>query len=88
MLHLTSDSAADIYLGSDCQDNLETFQPLWRDQYYLIIPKSHALGFKTNVTLEQLYGVAMIERRQCKKTSLLMDYIRELQVERVAADRL
>jgi hypothetical protein len=46
---------------------------------------SHALGFKTNVTLEQLYGVAMIERRLCKKSSLLMDYMRELQIERVAS---
>ncbi len=94
LLHLTSDSTADIYLGSDCQDinlgndnknSVTTFRPLWRDQYYLIIPNNHALAFKTHVTLEQLHGVAMIERRQCKKMSLLMDYMRELQVERVAS---
>lgn len=85
MLHLTNDNAADIYLGSDCQDNLATFQPLWQDQYYLIIPNSHVLGFKTHVTLEQLQGVAMIERRQCKKSNLLMAYIRELQIERIAS---
>ena len=85
MFHFTNDSAADIYLGSDCQDNLTTFRPLWRDKYYLIIPNSHALGFKTHVTLDQLHGVAMIERRQCKKMSLLMDYLRELQIELVAS---
>lgn len=103
LLHLTSDSTADIYLGSDCQDinlgndnknihlsnynknSVTTFRPLWRDQYYLIIPNNHALAFKTHVTLEQLHGVAMIERRQCKKMSLLMDYMRELQIERVAS---
>jgi DNA-binding transcriptional LysR family regulator len=85
MLHLTSDNAADIYLGSDCQDDLATFRPLWSDQYYLIIPNRHALGFKTQVTLEQLQGVAMIERRLCKKINLLMDYMRELQIERVAS---
>jgi len=94
LLHLTSDCTADIYLGSDCQDiyvpsdskdNFATFRPLWRDQYYLIIPNNHALGFKTHVTLEQLYGVAMIERRQCKKINILMDYMRELKIERVAS---
>lgn len=85
LLHLTSDSTADIYLGSDCQDNLATFRPLWRDQYYLIIPNNHALGFKTYLTLDQLHGIAMIERRQCKKMSLLMDHMRELQIERVAS---
>ncbi len=94
LLHLTSDSTADIYLGSNCQNNdlssdskksLATFQPLWQDQYYLIIPNNHALGFKTHVTLEQLHGVAMIERRQCNNMCLLMDYIRELQIELVAS---
>jgi DNA-binding transcriptional LysR family regulator len=85
MLHLTGDSAADIYLGSDCQENLATFRPLWQDQYYLVIPNSHALGFKTHLTLEQLHGVAMIERRQCKKSSQLTTYMRELQIERVAS---
>jgi len=94
LLHLTSDSTADIYLGSNCQNNdlssdsknsLATFQPLWQDQYYLIIPNNHALGFKTHVTLDQLHGVAMIERRQCNNMCLLMDYIRELQIELVAS---
>jgi DNA-binding transcriptional LysR family regulator len=85
MLHLTSDKTADIYLGSDCQDDLATFRPLWSNQYCLIIPNSHALGFKTQVTLEQLQGVAIIEHRRCRKINLLMGYIRELQIERVAS---
>lgn len=94
LLHLTSDSTADIYLGSDypndylncdSKKSLTAFHPLWQDQYYLIIPNNHALGFKTHVTLEQLHGVAMIERRQCNNMCLLMDYMRELQIERVAS---
>ena len=94
LLHLTSDSTADIYLGSDypndylncdSKKSLATFHPLWQDQYYLIIPNNHALSFKTHVTLEQLHRVAMIERRQCNNMCLLMDYMRELQIERVAS---
>ncbi|SGY85320.1 Transcriptional regulatory protein [Moritella viscosa] len=94
LLHLTSDNTADIYLGSDYPNDylncdrkksLATFHPLWQDQYYLIIPNNHSLSFKTHVTLEQLHGVAMIERRQCNNMCLLMDYMRELQIERVAS---
>jgi hypothetical protein len=47
MLHITNYNAADIDLGSDCQDNLAVFWPLWSDQYYLVILNTHALGFKT-----------------------------------------
>jgi DNA-binding transcriptional LysR family regulator len=43
----------------------ELFQPLWTDRYQLALPQGHELSLKPRVVVEDLNGVAFINREPC-----------------------
>lgn len=43
----------------------ELFQPLWTDRYQLALPQGHALSLKPRVVVEDLDGLAFINREPC-----------------------
>lgn len=45
------------------------FQPLWEEQYALLVPREHPLAVKEDISLRDLNGVAFIERTQCELAS-------------------
>jgi DNA-binding transcriptional LysR family regulator len=44
----------------------ESFTPLWQDRYVLAMPAGHPLTLKKTVAIEDLQGVAFVERCSCE----------------------
>lgn len=64
---LTDAAAADAELTSQtCVAEGRSFMPLWEEQYALLVPQDHPLAVKEEVTLQDLHGVAFVERVQCE----------------------
>lgn len=42
------------------------FLPLWEEHYALLVPREHPLAVKMDLSLQDLHGVAFIERSQCE----------------------
>jgi DNA-binding transcriptional LysR family regulator len=64
---LTEADAADAELTSrTCVAEGRAFLPLWEEQYALLVPQDHPLAVKEGLCLQDLHGVAFIERVQCE----------------------
>ncbi|MEH6649074.1 MAG: LysR family transcriptional regulator [Motiliproteus sp.] len=56
----------------------ELFQPLWLDRYQLALPQGHALSLKPTVTVEDLEGIAFINRQPCN----MLDRLKQQMIKR------
>lgn len=67
---LDDPQAADAELTSqNCSAQGKAFMPLWEEQYALLVPAEHPLAVKEELCLQDLHGVAFIERTQCELAS-------------------
>lgn len=67
---LDDPQAADAQLTSQgCAAPSQAFMPLWEEQYALLVPAEHPLAVKEDLCLQDLHGVAFIERTQCELAS-------------------
>lgn len=60
-------AAADVELTAEaCAPSGHTFVPLWEERYALAVPADHPLAVQPAVTLQDLHGVAFVDRAHCE----------------------
>ncbi|MEH6825248.1 MAG: LysR family transcriptional regulator [Motiliproteus sp.] len=58
-------------IDAEDQQGTELFQPLWQDRYQLALPLGHPLSLKPAVVIEDLDGLAFINRQPCNALTRL-----------------
>lgn len=66
----------------------EQFQPMWRDQYVLVIPADHPLSLKPAITLADFQGLSLIQRSPCEAWDKLTDTLRSNDIEMIIRARI
>ena len=51
------------------------FQPLWEDEYCLLLPLEHPLAYKMDISVQDLQQLAIIERTFCERSQLWEEFI-------------
>jgi DNA-binding transcriptional LysR family regulator len=64
---VTLGQPVDAELVADtCLPTGHAFVPLWEEQYALVVPPDHPLAIREVVALQDLHGVAFVERTHCE----------------------
>lgn len=64
---VTLGQPVDAELVADtCVPTGHAFVPLWEEQYALVVPPDHPLAIREAVALQDLHGVAFVERTHCE----------------------
>lgn len=53
-------------VADTCVPTGHAFVPLWDEQYALVVPPDHPLAIREAVALQDLHGVAFVERTHCE----------------------
>ena len=52
-------------VAEHCKPASDTFAPLWREPYVMLVPESHPLRFRKSFAWDDLQGMPLIERPYC-----------------------
>jgi DNA-binding transcriptional LysR family regulator len=59
----------------------EQFQPMWQDEYVLVLPTNHPLSLNSAITLEDFQNLPLIQRTPCEAWDKLADTLRAADIE-------
>ncbi len=68
------DARIKLIRSDEVPDNFH-FQPLWEDEYCLLLPLGHPLAGKSSVNVQDLKHLAIVERTFCERSQLWEEFI-------------
>lgn len=72
----------DLKLASeDARRDNEWMQPLWEEDYVVLVPEGHPLRFKTHFELADLHGSPFIERPSCALNQLFAQILAQQDIK-------
>ncbi|MFT4924437.1 MAG: DNA-binding transcriptional LysR family regulator [Phenylobacterium sp.] len=68
-------------VSSNSSGNKVHFEPMWQDDYVLVIPSNHPLGLKSSISLPDFHHLSLIQRTPCEAWEKLTNTLRERDIE-------